>query len=161
MLKLDINLLFTVINLIIWYLLIRKFLFGPINQIIAKRKESIEESYAQAKKVEEAAREKELQCEALKKEIEAEKEKTLQKAQEDAQTAYQQIIDEANGKAEKLLEDSRRQAELAHEKMVSQAEKEIRTLLFDAAVNKVRGESDGAVYEQFLTKAGETRHAES
>ena len=36
MLRLDINLLFTIINLLIWYLLIKKFLFKPVNNIIAK-----------------------------------------------------------------------------------------------------------------------------
>lgn len=41
MLKLDINLLFTVINLVVWYLLIKKFLFKPVNNIISKREEAI------------------------------------------------------------------------------------------------------------------------
>ena len=48
MLRLDINLLFTIINLLIWYLLIKKFLFKPVNNIIAKREEAIEGRYKEA-----------------------------------------------------------------------------------------------------------------
>jgi len=48
MLKLDINLLFTVINLVVWYLLIKKFLFKPVNNIISKREEAIADRYREA-----------------------------------------------------------------------------------------------------------------
>ena len=48
MLRLDINLLFTIINLLIWYFLIKKFLFKPVNNIIAKREEAIEGRYKEA-----------------------------------------------------------------------------------------------------------------
>ena len=36
MLRLDINLVFTIINLLIWYAIIRIFLFKPINKVIDK-----------------------------------------------------------------------------------------------------------------------------
>ncbi len=41
MLRLDFNLVFTILNIVIWYVLIRKFLFKPINNIITKREESL------------------------------------------------------------------------------------------------------------------------
>lgn len=60
MLRLDINLLFTAANLLIWFFLIRKFLFKPINNVISKREEAIASQYAKAQKLqEEAAAEKE------------------------------------------------------------------------------------------------------
>ena len=37
MLRLDWNLVFTVINLLILYVLMRKFLFKPVNEILEKR----------------------------------------------------------------------------------------------------------------------------
>ena len=37
MLKLDMNLLWTVVNVLIMYVLLRKFLFKPVHAVIAKR----------------------------------------------------------------------------------------------------------------------------
>ena len=40
MLRLDINLVFTVINLLVLYFFMRKFLFGRVNKILEERKRS-------------------------------------------------------------------------------------------------------------------------
>ena len=48
MLKLDINLVFTVINLLIIYFILSKFLFKPVKNILAKRQEEIDKQYAEA-----------------------------------------------------------------------------------------------------------------
>ena len=52
MLRLDINLLFTVINLIIIYVIIRKLLFKPVKKIIAQREAEINKQYEDAKTTE-------------------------------------------------------------------------------------------------------------
>ena len=44
MLRLDINLVFTIINLLVLYFLMKKFLFKPVNNIIAQREEAIKNS---------------------------------------------------------------------------------------------------------------------
>ena len=46
MIKIDINLVFTIINLIVLYLLMKKFLFGPIIAVMEKRKAMIDEQFA-------------------------------------------------------------------------------------------------------------------
>ena len=46
MLRLDINLLFTVINLLVLYFFMRKFLFGRVNKILEERKALIEKQFA-------------------------------------------------------------------------------------------------------------------
>ena len=48
MLKLDINLVFTVINLLIIYFIVSKFLFQPVKNILAKRQEELDKQYADA-----------------------------------------------------------------------------------------------------------------
>ena len=42
MLRLDINLVFTIINLLVLYFLMKKFLFKPVNNIIAQRRSNQE-----------------------------------------------------------------------------------------------------------------------
>lgn len=49
MLKLDWNLLFTLINLIVFYFLMRKFLIKPITNIMEERKKLIENGLSQAR----------------------------------------------------------------------------------------------------------------
>ena len=94
MLRLDINLLFTIINLLIWYLLIKKFLFKPVNNIIAKREEAIEGRYKEAEQEKLEAGQQKEKYEALQSGIQDEKAQVMKKAQEDARAAYQQIVEE-------------------------------------------------------------------
>ncbi len=49
MIKIDINLVFTIINLIVLYLLMKKFLFGPIISVMEKRKTMIDQQFAMPK----------------------------------------------------------------------------------------------------------------
>ena len=162
MLRLDINLLFTIINLLIWYLLIKKFLFKPVNNIIAKREEAIEGRYKEAEQEKLEAGQQKEKYEALQSGIQDEKAQVMKKAQEDARAAYQQIVEEANRKAGQIIEDSQKTAELEHSKMVSRTEKEIRSLLFSAASKGMQKEENNSeLYDKFLTKAGESEHAES
>ena len=156
MLRLDINLLFTVINLLVWYLLIRKFLFKPVNRVIEKREQAIASRYEEAKKAEDEAKAQKEKYEALEEGIRDEKAKVMQQAEEDARAAYRQIVAEANQKAEQILSDSRRSAEQEHAGMVRRAEREIRSMLSEAACESVRRETDNSgIYDQFLKKAGE------
>ena len=48
MLRLDINLVFTIINLLVLYFLMKKFLFKPVNNIIAQREEAIKKQFDEA-----------------------------------------------------------------------------------------------------------------
>ena len=48
MLKLDINLLWTVVNVLIMYALLRKFLFKPVQDVIAKRQQMVDANLADA-----------------------------------------------------------------------------------------------------------------
>ena len=57
MLRLDLNLVFTIVNLLIWYVIIRKFLFKPINDIITKREDAIKARYAEAEQLKQEAQE--------------------------------------------------------------------------------------------------------
>ena len=55
MIEININLVFTIINLIVLYLLMKKFLFGPILNVMEQRKNMIDQQFASAKDTEEQA----------------------------------------------------------------------------------------------------------
>ena len=48
MLKLDINLLWTVVNVLIMYALLRKFLFKPVQDVLDKRQKMVDDELANA-----------------------------------------------------------------------------------------------------------------
>ena len=52
MIEININLVFTIINLIVLYLLMKKFLFGPILNVMEQRKNMIDQQFASAKDTE-------------------------------------------------------------------------------------------------------------
>ena len=57
MIKIDINLVFTIINLLVLYLLMKKFLFGPIINVMDQRKAMIDQQFAEAKERQDNAKE--------------------------------------------------------------------------------------------------------
>ena len=160
MLRLDINLVFTIINLLIWYAIIRIFLFKPINKVIDKRNAAIQEKYDEAKKMQEEAQAEKEKYAACQDEIEAEKNKVLDAARASAREEGRQLIENAQKEADKVVrkagEDARR------DKMLEQAKHEILSLVLDAAAGSMNKKSDdSALYDEFLKKAGTTENEET
>ncbi len=64
---------------------------------------------------------------------------------------------EAKEKAVQIVEASRKEAEQEKARIVGKAEQEIRSVIMEAAVKSMQSsKGDHALYDQFLTKAGET-----
>ena len=132
MLRLDINLVFTIINLLIWYAIIRIFLFKPINKVIDKRNTAIQEKYDEAKKMQEEAQE------------------------------GRQLIENAQKEADKVIRKAGEDARREKDKMLEQAKHEILSLVLDAAAGSMNKKSDdSALYDEFLKKAGTTENEET
>mgnify|MGYP001009742024 CR=1 FL=1 len=161
MLRLDINLVFTIINLLIWYAIIRIFLFKPINKVIDKRNAAIQEKYDEAKKMQEEAQAEKEKYAACQDEIEVEKNKVLDAARASAREEGRQLIENAQKEADKVIrkgEDARREKD----KMLEQAKHEILSLVLDAAAGSMNKKSDdSALYDEFLKKAGTTENEET
>ena len=152
MLRLDINLVFTIINLLIWYAIIRIFLFKPINKVIDKRNAAIQEE-AQAEKEKYAA---------CQDEIEAEKNKVLDAARASAREEGRQLIENAQKEADKVIRKAGEDARREKDKMLEQAKHEILSLVLDAAAGSMNKKSDdSALYDEFLKKAGTTENEET
>ena len=159
MLKLDINLLFTVINLLILYFIVRKFLFKPVQKILDARQAEIDGQYADAKEAQAAAQELKKQYETSRSNIVEEKETLLNEAREKAGQEYEKILDDARAKADKIVEDARKDADAEQLKRRQQAQEEIADLVMAATAkivaSKQNAEADRELYNQFIAKTGE------
>lgn len=156
MLRLDWNILFNIINLIILYILMKKFLFGPVNRIIAKRQEEADARFVQASEKEEKAQESIKQYAALLADASDEKERIVAEAKQEASDAYRRMIDEAKVRAEEIVDKAKLDAENEKKVILQQADSAVRELAVNAAARMVgaadNAENDSALYEQFLKK---------
>ena len=159
MLRLYWNLLFTVINLLLLFVLMKIFLFKPVQKIIAARQ-------AEADKQFDEAAAKQAEADGLKAQyaksiasVEEEKSKAMQETMKKADAEYQRIVGDAESKAKQIKEDAAVEAENQKTQILKKAEKEIADMVVDAAV-KVVGKNSGAdvdssLYNEFLDKAGD------
>ena len=160
MLRLDINLVFTIINLLIWYAIIRIFLFKPINKVIDKRNAAIQEKYDEAKKMQEEAQAEKEKYAACQDEIEANQ--VLDAARASAREEGRQLIENAQKEADKVIRKAGEDARREKDKMLEQAKHEILSLVLDAAAGSMNKKSDdSALYDEFLKKAGTTENEET
>lgn len=159
-LKLDVwNLIFTVINLIVLYLLLKKFLIGPVTAIMEKRKALIEEGFVSARTAQQEADELKLKYELRMASAKEESEKIISRAKADARAVYDQTVTEADERAGKFMADARKNIEIERAKAIREMESEIAGLALDAAV-KIAGKGTKEVdnlslYDEFLAEAGE------
>lgn len=158
MLRLDWNLLFNVMNLIILFFILKKFLIGPVTAIMEKRKALIEEQFQRASQAEQEANKLKEQYEISMQEVKKTSDEILEKTRLEAQQTYQSMVQEANSKAERTMRQAEEQIQTDKEQAMRQIQSEIGELAVLAATKLVAEnlESGVSAYDNFLKKAGGT-----
>lgn len=159
MLRLDWNLLFTVINLLLLFVLMKIFLFKPVQKILDERQTEADRQFDEAKARQDAADGMKAQYEQSMADIEKQREDTLREVRRNADAEYHRIVEDAQDKAKQIKDDAVAEAENKKTQILKKAEKEIADMVVDAAV-KVVEEKEGAavdssLYNEFLNKAGD------
>ncbi|SCP97224.1 F0F1 ATP synthase subunit B [Anaerobium acetethylicum] len=162
MLKLDWwNLVLNMINVLVLYLLMRKFLFGPVTEIMEKRKNAIEASLAEAD---------EKNNEALK--LKQDYEKALEDADEKATAIVKEAKQRALGEHDKqinatqkeiseMMESAKKSIELEKQKSMQDIQLEIAGVAMAAAAKVIRKNVDDStnkkIIDDFLAEEGAGR----
>lgn len=159
MLKFDFNLLWTIFNLVIFYLLMRFFLIKPIRKVLQARKELIDNQLKEAEDTVNAANEKMADYEDKIKNVDAEAQDIISDARDKAKVEYNKILDKANDDAAKLKQDAQKQIAQETENARRDVKEELAKLAMEAA-QKVVGESvsaqtDAEIYDKFLSESSE------
>ena len=157
--KIDINLVFTIINLIVLYLLMKKFLFGPIIGVMEKRKSMINEQFASAEKTTTEANQLKGQYEDALKSAKEESFSIVEQAKDEAKVQADSIVKRANDQAGQILEKARRDISTEQEAAMKAMEGKVAELAMDAA-SRIMGKKndeaqDMSLYDQFLEGAGD------
>lgn len=147
------NILFTVINLLIFFLIIKFFLLKPIKKIIDQRQQLIQDDFDSAAKAKKEADE-------LKAHYEGSIEKAKEEAAEITNTAKinanayrENVLETANADARNIVEKAQKNAQAEYDKTISKLESEIAGLALVAATKVVKNsasESDVSDFDKFL-----------
>lgn len=159
MLKLDWNLLFTVINLLILVAAMWYFLFKPVRKIIEARQAEADRENALVKARladAEAAKARYDKCVA---DAEEERKQILSKARKQADEEYKKIVNNAKATVRRIEAEANEDIARSKARILSDAEQEIADMIA-AATEKNVGENcgssiDNALYNQFLAEVEE------
>ena len=158
MLRLDINIVWTILNLLIIFAIVKIFLIKPIHKILDARQAEIDKQYADAKAAQDSANELKGQYEASLS-VQAEKESILNEARGKASNEYDRIVADAQTEAKKIMDNASKNATLEEQKRIEQAQEQIAGLVVEATAKlvaaKQNADSDRELYNQFIAKTGE------
>ena len=150
--------LFMLGNLLVLYWLMKKFLFGPIRNMIVERQKEIDDLYADANQSKADAAELKDQYEARLAEANEEKEEILRTAYRKAQLREEEILREAKDKAAATLKRADAQIELEKKRALNEIKDDVSTMAVDIAsavlARDIRPKEHTALIDSFIENLG-------
>lgn len=140
MLNIDWNVIWAIVNILILIVLLRIFLFKPINKLMDERTKSIENDIASAKQSKADAEELEQQNREALAAAKAEAQQILLKAREEAEAAKQETIQNSQSEARNIIDTANKTIENERRRAMQDAQSHIADLAI-AAASKIIGEN--------------------
>lgn len=150
MLHIDLTILWVIIDLIILYFILKKFLFGRVRDVIARREGQIKKSYDDAASVKTDAQALHEKYEAQQQSAQAEAANIRTEAIKKANAEYDRILGEASDRSDQMIEEAKKKAQAAAEIERREAEEKITDLVKNAAAKLVDSQTDEQMYDAFL-----------
>lgn len=151
--------LFTLLNTIALFLVLKKYLFKPVMKMIRDRQQEIDDMYANAGQAQ--AQAQQLQSEYEKKLSAAadEAERTVKEAVERGRNRQEEIIRQANAEADAIRDKAAADIDREKKKAMNDAKDEISVIALAIAGKVVGKELDGsdqsALVDQFIEELGD------
>lgn len=165
MLRLDMNFVYNIVNLIVLYLLLKHFLIQPVMNVINKRQAMIDQSMNQAKSMEGQATVLKKQYEEKLAASAEQGSKLVEEAKVQAKNQYDRIVKEAEDQASRVMDQASKKAEADQQKAMREAEAKVAGLVMAAAAKVVGKEVNAmenrSLYDSFLAEAGDLHDAGS
>ena len=152
MLRFDINVIFTIINILFLYWLLRRFLFRPVHRIMAQRKAEIDDLYAKAEKTGREAQAKKEEYQQKIKGAQDEAQKLISDSRASASAEYDHIVSEAKKQADDIVSGAKTRAQVQADRMKQESADEIEELARQAVSKIAADVSDEQLYDDFLNQ---------
>jgi F-type H+-transporting ATPase subunit b len=136
------TILFSVINILVLFLFLKKFLFGRINAILDQRAAIVRADLDHAKEASEEAEQMRAEYEATMQNAKEEAKQLLIQTQKTANAQHAAATQQAQEEASRIIEDAQREIALERERSIASAQSEIAGLALEAAAKIVGKEMD-------------------
>lgn len=151
-------LLIQIVGFVLLYLLLKRFLFGPIGNLLRQREEEIQSTFRQIEADQAAAERARTELEQRLTRIETEARERMQAVLREAQALREEILSEAHKQAETIVENGRQEIEREKQKALVELREEMANLTILAA-GKILGEAldrdrHRRLIEEFIQKVG-------
>ena len=146
------QMLISLCNLVILYAILKKFLYKPVRNMIAKRQEELDKQYADAAEAQKRADANRQLYDQKMRSAQHEAEEILWSATADAGRNSTRILDEARDKASGIVRQAQRDAELEIRGQIA----DVSTALTEKLLGReLRGEDHRELIDSFLKEMGE------
>ncbi len=150
------TILFSIINILVLFLFLKKFLFGRINAILEERARVVQSEIDKAKEEAEMAEKIRSDYEASMSSAKEDAKKIIADAQKTANAQSAAITHQAQEEANRIVESTRKELEIERERSVASAQNEIVSLAMEAAQKVLEREMDEkdnrAIVDAFLAE---------
>ncbi len=154
----NITFLFTIMNLLILYLILKKILFKPVTEFMEKRANNIREMFENAQSSKE-------QAESMKAELKQQLDKAIEEADKivseariKAEKQYEDILNKSKEDAKAMLEKARKEIEIERKSMMDEMRGQIAGIALTAASKVIRKNMDTdankKLVDQFIDEVG-------
>lgn len=155
MLSINMGLVWTIINLIVLFLLLRHFLINPVSNIMEQRRKLIADGLQNAQDTQDEANRLKAEYEETLSGAKKESAEIVDKARIDARAEYDRIVGEAGAKAGNIIENAKENVRIEREQTMKELQSQIAGLAI-ASAEKIVGDKEQNIYDQFLGEVGGT-----
>ena len=149
----------TWLNLLILFLVLKHFLFKPVNKVLESRKQEVENTYKEADEAKENAKALEAEYSSKLEGAKAESAEIVREATKKAQSRSDEIIADAKNEAKALVDNAHDQIEREKKIAVNQIKDEITDIALGAAAKVVEKEVSSSdnerLIESFIDSVGD------
>ena len=153
------TIIFTIVNLLVLFFILKKLLFGRINAVLEQRASLVKSEIASAEDSNRQAEKLKVQYESKLTDARHEAAKIVADAQNRAQRVYEGKMTEADADAKRLRSEAEAQIASARETMLQGARNEVASLALLAAAKVAQRSmddaADRALVDTFLSEVGE------
>ncbi len=153
------QILISLLNLVLLFLILKKFLFKPVKKMLAKRKEDLDAQYENAQKAEDEAEEHRQKWEEKLQTADDQANEIIEKATENAKRHGERIVEEAQDKAEGIIRVAKNEADLERRKAKEDVKREIvevsGALAEKMLEREINTQDHHALIESFIEEIGE------
>lgn len=146
------SILISLANLLIIFLLVKKFLFKPIDKILKERQTQVDEIYDEAAKAKAEAEESSRMYSEKLSHADAEAEKLLKAAVDKSNKLSDDIISDAHAQADSIMEKAKKDIALERKKTVNELKDSISGISFDIAEKLIEREITNKDQDELIDK---------